>query len=144
MPKQTWAVSKALLVADDKILILRRSDSDIRRPLQWDLPGGAIDPHEDAKQACSREVMEETGLTVAIGSFKTLHAMTELTEDGRSVSWMFFRALVDSTDVNLSSEHDQSQWVTLAEAIELFKYPRHLKVLRYIQTNDLLRAETSD
>ncbi len=141
---ETRAVAKAILVAGDKILVLKRSADDTRRPLQWDLPGGAIDPGEDVKQACAREVQEEAGIMLAPNDFKTIYAMTEPLSETLSATFIFFRANCEQTDVLLSSEHIQSRWVTLEQAPELFTYKRHLKVLSYIKQHGLLTAEASD
>lgn len=141
---ETRAVAKALLVADDKILLLRRSATDIRRPLQWDLPGGAIDPGEDIKQACAREVFEEAGIVIAVSDCKTIYAMTEPVADAMSASFIFFKAQVSRSEVKLSSEHDEARWVTLAEALELVTYERHCRLLTYVVDNALLSAATSD
>lgn len=141
---ETRAVAKALLVADDKILILRRSETDTRRPLEWDLPGGAIDPGEDIKQACSREAQEEAGISVRFEDFKTVYAMSEPVADNTSATFIFFKAAVEMSEVTLSPEHIEARWVTLLEALELFTYERHLRVFNYVLANDLLQAVTSD
>src|SRR5438067_9375158 len=51
----------AAIVRDDdgRVLFLRRADNG-----QWSLPAGAIDPGETPAEAVTREVHEETGLTV--------------------------------------------------------------------------------
>lgn len=50
----------ALIFNDEgELLLQRRSDNGL-----WGLPGGAIDPGEDAALATMREVYEETGLKV--------------------------------------------------------------------------------
>lgn len=141
---ETRAVAKAILVADDKILLLQRSADDFRRPLQWDLPGGALDNGEDVKQACAREVLEETGLSVGINNFKAIYAMTEPVEGDVSCTFSFFLAMVDKTEPKLSSEHLDFRWLTLGEAQELITYGRHLRVLDYIRAHDLLHATASD
>jgi ADP-ribose pyrophosphatase YjhB (NUDIX family) len=43
------------------LLLIRRADTG-----RWALPGGWVDPGETAEQALAREVVEETGLTVAV------------------------------------------------------------------------------
>ena len=141
---ETRAVAKAILVADNNILILRRSDTDTRRPLQWDLPGGAIDRGEDIKQACVREVKEETGITVRAADLKTIYAMTELVDDAISATFMFFTVSVPLTEAVLSSEHIEARWVSLEQTLSLFTYQRHLEVLEYMKQYDLLQANHSD
>lgn len=44
-----------------KLLLTRRTDNG-----RWCLPGGRMDAGENAAEACTREVLEETGLQVSI------------------------------------------------------------------------------
>lgn len=44
-----------------KVLLTQRTDNG-----QWCLPGGAMDAGESAAEACIREVVEETGLSVRV------------------------------------------------------------------------------
>src|SRR5688572_23282078 len=74
---KTRIVQKAVVVNDDnKILILRRSKTDTRRPLQWDPPGGLCEESEQLKDSINREVLEETGLRVT--RLKLSYAITDV------------------------------------------------------------------
>jgi ADP-ribose pyrophosphatase YjhB (NUDIX family) len=48
----------------DLLLVLRANDPG--RGL-WSLPGGRLEPGEDARTCAAREVLEETGLVVEVG-----------------------------------------------------------------------------
>lgn len=61
-------VAIAMVRMDDGILIIRRNIDPQRGKLA--LPGGFIDFGEDWRVACSRELMEETGLNVHWGWFR--------------------------------------------------------------------------
>lgn len=39
----------------------------------WGFPGGVVDEGEHPAQACARELVEEIGLTLAVGQLLTLH-----------------------------------------------------------------------
>ena len=140
---ETRLVAKALLICDGKMLALKRSATDTRRPLQWDLPGGAVESGEDIKAACVREVSEETGITIEVKDCKTVYAMTEYVQPTISATFVFFIAEVHSAPVVLSNEHIEAQWMSLDEALNAFTYERHSKVLKFVATGDLLHASAS-
>lgn len=57
--------SKAVLfTSDHRIVLLRRALHDPHSPQEMDIPGGGLEPHEDARAGCVREVYEETGLQI--------------------------------------------------------------------------------
>jgi 8-oxo-dGTP pyrophosphatase MutT (NUDIX family) len=53
--------SAAIFDEQGRVLLTKRSDNG-----QWCLPSGAVDPGESAAEACIREVVEETGLSVRV------------------------------------------------------------------------------
>lgn len=136
----TTIVQKAVILnASKEILILRRSDTDTRRPLQWDLPGGKCEEGESLEVAVSREIMEESALKVT--SLSPIWSTTRYRrwESGESnIVFIFYKAhTVGSVEVQLSSEHDKYQWVSITEARELFEYDLHREVFSYILDNQL-------
>jgi len=53
--------SAAIFDEQGRILLTRRADNG-----QWCLPGGRLESGESVTEACEREVLEETGLTVRV------------------------------------------------------------------------------
>jgi 8-oxo-dGTP diphosphatase len=58
----------AALVRDGKILLARRANEPFAG--RWDTPGGFVDAGEDPREALRRELREETGLEIEVGSFR--------------------------------------------------------------------------
>ncbi|MEO7364411.1 MAG: NUDIX hydrolase [Candidatus Saccharimonadales bacterium] len=143
MTTELRTVAKAILVRGDRILLLRRSDTDDRRPLQWDLPGGMVDAGEDLKAACVREVHEEAGISITIDDCKTAFAMTESVTETMYATFVFFIAKAEG-EVTLSYEHCEAAWMTLDEAIDAIEYERHRRVLVAVRDGGLLSATTTE
>ncbi|MDP2930516.1 MAG: NUDIX hydrolase [bacterium] len=101
---------KAIIVRKDgKFLAIRRSKTDPRRPLQWDLPGGELEFGEDAQKDILREIKEETGLRVR--DLQLLDVISGF--DDQKDFWVTICYFVE-TIINkpvLSYEHDQWRWV---------------------------------
>ena len=60
----------ALIIRGDEVLICQRRP-DQPMGLQWEFPGGKIEPGESAEQALARELDEELGIHATIGRLVT-------------------------------------------------------------------------
>ena len=96
---------------DGKVLTLRRSKTDPRRPLTWDLPGGLVEYGENPQEAAKRETEEETGITLS--GLKIMDVDSHYRS--KYVISLIFEAKVGNPEVKISWEHDQYQWVVPEE-----------------------------
>jgi 8-oxo-dGTP diphosphatase len=108
----------AIVRRDSEIATVRVDypDGDCR----LDLPGGGIDPGEDAAQAAIRECGEEAGLRILIEGEVARADHFFLNENGRSVNTRgtFFAARFQAEAPELKVEHDHSLiWMAPHEAL---------------------------
>ena len=91
--KPELTVVAALILRDSKILVCQRRHDD-SRPLQWEFPGGKVEPGETPQEALARELREELGIEATIGRelFRTHHRYSEY---GPELGLIFFQANVD-------------------------------------------------
>jgi mutator protein MutT len=98
-----------------ELLIARRHDHAIRGGL-WELPGGKIEPGEDAVSAARRETREEAGLTledaVPIGEVEHLDEQADREARVR-IHAVAARAPTDIEPKPLGSA--ECRWITLEE-----------------------------
>jgi 8-oxo-dGTP pyrophosphatase MutT (NUDIX family) len=99
---------KGVLIHDGCVLLLLNERGE------WDLPGGRPDGGEDHRAALRREVREETGLDVEVGTAIEGHLFEVL--PGRFVRILPFACrLVGASDVVLSHEHLETRWQPVGE-----------------------------
>jgi ADP-ribose pyrophosphatase YjhB (NUDIX family) len=60
-------VGGIVTIPDGRILLVKRGNAPARG--RWSIPGGKVEPGENDPHATAREVLEETGLAVAVGDF---------------------------------------------------------------------------
>jgi 8-oxo-dGTP pyrophosphatase MutT (NUDIX family) len=92
-----------------EFLLLHRAHNgaDYEGDWAWTPPTGARFPNEPVDQCARRELLEETGLTLAVQA--TGHGME---------SWAVYLAEATLADVvTLDAEHDRHEWVRLDVAL---------------------------
>lgn len=91
--KPELTVVAAVILRDSKILVCQRRRDD-SHALQWEFPGGKVERGEIPEEALARELLEELGISAAIGKelFRTRHRYREY---GQTLELIFFQASID-------------------------------------------------
>ena len=91
--KNELTVVAALILRDSKILVCQRRRDDTHS-LQWEFPGGKVEPGELPQEALARELREELGIESTIGRelFRTRHRYREFRPE---LELIIFQAIVD-------------------------------------------------
>jgi 8-oxo-dGTP diphosphatase len=141
---KTVPIAKALLLdAAGNVLLLRRSDTHPTLAGRPDLPGGLIEPGEEPGEAVAREIVEETGLQIAVADLELVYAGTEAYKAESRVRLLYIAWLGETKpQVTISWEHDQFSWLPASELpkIEEEFHSFYHDALEYIQKNGLLKS----
>ena len=108
-------VAAAVVFRDGALLLTQRPPGDALA-LQWELPGGKIEPGETPEHALVREIREELG--VGATPLEVLEVDTHDYPHGLEVEVVFVRCTLDSTAFTPSSAVHAVRWV-LPVAIDL-------------------------
>jgi 8-oxo-dGTP diphosphatase len=104
-------VVAALIVRAGQVLICQRRP-DQPMALQWEFPGGKIEPGESPEQALVRELNEELGITAKIGG-RVTHIRHNYRHGG-AVDLQFFAVQEFTGEIENRIFH-QVKWVKLEE-----------------------------
>jgi 8-oxo-dGTP pyrophosphatase MutT (NUDIX family) len=99
---------------DGLFLILKRTSKDRSYPGKWCFPGGRLDEREEPETAAMRELLEETGISqesIVDFSFSEIQS-SDLPARNRTYNIHIFRAVVSTTEITLSDEHEDFVFVS--------------------------------
>ncbi len=105
-----------VLNSEGKMLILQRSEKSGAGG-KWSLAGGALEHGEDPIESIKREINEEARLTVA--NIKTFSTRSYIRETNDFVVMIGYTCDAVSEEVTLNWEHDNFQWLSKADALNL-------------------------
>lgn len=97
------------------VLLQKRSPSSKFFPGFLTFPGGHVDVGEDARTACIREVVEETGLDISKFDVKFIISSINTHQD-KKVVWVIygFRVELESKEVPISTSEGECAWYDLS------------------------------
>ena len=107
--------SAAIFDERKRVLLTRRSDNGM-----WCLPGGAMEPGESVVEACEREVLEETGLSVRVKRMIGVYSNRDqliVYPDGKKIQVvaLHFEAEIMGGEPGLSNETTDYGYFSLDE-----------------------------
>ncbi|OGI31352.1 MAG: hypothetical protein A3G09_05040 [Candidatus Moranbacteria bacterium RIFCSPLOWO2_12_FULL_48_12] len=127
---QFYLTVKGIVERDGKILVLKRSALDDHLPEVWETPGGGVDREENPQEALKREILEETGLVVAIG--RPFNVFTFRKDTGEFKVGITFLCQYESGEMKLSEEHSEYRFIKPSEFAELPSIPSlYEEIARY-------------
>ena len=101
-----------MLDAEGRVLLVKRAHEPLKG--EWSLPGGGVEVGETLEAAVGREILEETGVTVAVGDVVEVLDRIERAPDGRvAYHFVIIDYLCDAVSGTLTcaSDADAAQWV---------------------------------
>lgn len=138
MGHRLGVAASALIAHDGRILLVRRSDASSHDPGAWEPPGGKMNVDEPITDALSREVAEETGISIEIGHPV---AVWQFVKEPFWVTGITFECQHAGGELALSGEHQDAGWFTLDEA---FALPLGGSVREQLEAYRSLRSSAPD
>jgi ADP-ribose pyrophosphatase YjhB (NUDIX family) len=109
----------------EKVLLTRRTDNG-----RWCLPGGRMESGESAAEACEREVLEETGLTVRVKRLVGVYSNPDqlvIYPDGNKAFFVVlsFEAEALQGELTLSDETTEFGYFSVSEMESMSMHGHH-------------------
>jgi 8-oxo-dGTP diphosphatase len=127
-PTYVLVVAAAIFGADGRLLLQQRPAGKRHAGL-WELPGGKVEAVESPRFALFREVQEELGIELEIGSFQPAGFAEEAPDDGRPGLVLLLYRCARWSGVPQGLEGQTWDWFTPEEALRLDLAPMDRRLL---------------
>jgi 8-oxo-dGTP diphosphatase len=104
-----YVALKAIVVKNNELLAIKRSDAEEVYTNLWDIPGGRMNFGEDPQYCLKREVKEETGIDIDI--VRPYNVWSFKPDERSQVVGITFECIYRRGDVTLSHEHSEYKWI---------------------------------
>lgn len=123
----------AMVIKDEKILLVKRGVEPNKG--RWAIPGGMLKLGETMQECAAREILEETGVTVAVGECIYVFDLIERDEAGK-IKFHFvvidFAALYVAGEPKGADDAEEAGWFAPEDLDDLPVSPITLKALHSI------------
>lgn len=111
---------------DDKVLFQKRYKSPFKG--YWNAPGGKVEIQESPKEACIREVYEETGISLNSIKFRGVMTVSDTTKKIDTEVLMLFESNSFQGEL-ISSNEGEVDWIELDRIYESSIVPESMTYL---------------
>jgi len=128
-PRHTLCAGAVVTDGAGRLLVVRRANEPSRG--LWSLPGGRVEPGELPAAAAAREVAEETGLRVAIGTLLGVVQREYVDAEGGPVILEIhdYAARVVGGDLSAGDDALEVRWMSAADLSAAPLTPQLLEAL---------------
>ncbi|MDL4771563.1 MULTISPECIES: NUDIX hydrolase [Thermomonosporaceae] len=133
-PLHSVSVTGVVVRTDGRVLAIRRSDDG-----RWVPPGGVLELDERPEVGVVREVLEETGVTVASEVLTGVYKNMVL-----GVVTLAFRCRVVEGGGHATPEAAEVAWLTVDEAVERMPEARGVRVVDAFAGGPFVRVHDGD
>ncbi len=106
----------AIVVRDGSILLVKRGNEPYQG--EWSVPGGRVERGESLKSAVKREVLEETGISIAVGDL-CYHFEYIAEDDSYHYIVLDYFGFYLEGEVSAGDDADDAQWISLDDLNQL-------------------------
>jgi len=114
-----------------RVLVLQRG-LGTRCPTSWETVHGRLEAGEEPEQAAMRELREETGLTADRLYNVTVQPFYLHKSHTVQMAVVFAAFVAEPANIALGGEHQAHEWLSVADALQRFAWPRERAALREI------------